>query len=443
MADPNSSKSKSVTLPWPHFRLIKISAWRNCMRPVLLSTTMLFALILVQPALALDDAPGSWAGKKIMFKSESPTLHHTDQQGRPLEAGTLPDAVVTVLKDNAGRLSIRSGGQDCWVEKKEAILLEEAAAFFTDEIRAKPENAWTYAKRGIAWSARGEYDKAIADDTEAIRRDPKEAVFFNNRGITWHKKLELDKAIADYTEAVRLDPKYAGAFNGRGVAWSNKGEYDKAIADCTEAARLDPKDATAFTNRGVAWSNKGDYDKAIADYTEAIRLNPEYALGFNNRAIAWYYKKDYEKAVVDYTAGIRLDPNSVYGVGNRATAYAKLRRYPDSVRDFEVAIRLAPSMDWVHRDYALFRASCPDTSFRDGKKALEMARKAIELSGKDADWEYFAALAAAYAELGQFDKAVVEQTKALADKSLDKEDRQEQGQRLEMYKKGKPYRDEE
>ncbi len=70
-----------------------------------------------------------------------------------------------------------------------------------------------------------------------------------------------------------------------------------------------------------------------------------------------------------------------------------------------------------------------------------MAQKAEKLAGKDAGWEHFAALAAAYAELDEFDKAVVEQTKVLADKSVDKEDRLQQEQRLELYKKKQPFRD--
>jgi hypothetical protein len=71
-----------------------------------------------------------------------------------------------------------------------------------------------------------------------------------------------------------------------------------------------------------------------------------------------------------------------------------------------------------------------------------VAQKAIQLAGKDADRNYWAALAAAYAETGDFDKAIAEQTKAVADKSLDREDRESMEKRLNLYKQKKPYRDE-
>ena len=72
-----------------------------------------------------------------------------------------------------------------------------------------------------------------------------------------------------------------------------------------------------------------------------------------------------------------------------------------------------------------------------------MAQKALELAGRDADREYHAVLAAAYAEAGQFDKAVAEQTRVLEDKSLDREDRAKMQQRLKLYRDKKPYRDQE
>jgi tetratricopeptide (TPR) repeat protein len=120
---------------------------------------------------------------------------------------------------------------------------------------------------------------------------------------------------------------------------------------------------------------------------------------------------------------------------------SKLKQYAEAVRDFEEALRLAPSMDWLHREYAFFRATCPESNYRDGKKAVQLAQTAMELAGKDADWEFHAALAAAYAEAGQFDKAVEEQTKALEDKSLDREDRTKMEQWLKLYREKKPYRD--
>lgn len=73
----------------------------------------------------------------------------------------------------------------------------------------------------------------------------------------------------------------------------------------------------------------------------------------------------------------------------------------------------------------------------------DTSKRGIELAGKDADWEYRAALAAAYAEVGDFELAVAEQRKVLEDKSLDAEARKKMEARLERYRAKKPFRDDE
>jgi tetratricopeptide (TPR) repeat protein len=163
---------------------------------------------------------------------------------------------------------------------------------------------------------------------------------------------------------------------------------------------------------------------------------------FVGRGIAWRYKKDYDRAIKDYDEAIRLNPKSPYGFGSRAVVLAKKGKYTEAAKDFEEAIRLDAKTDWPAREFAFFRATCLDSTYRDGEKAVAMAEKAIELAAADADWKYFATLAAAYAETGEFDKAIEQQKKALADKSLDAEDRAKMEARLKLFEQKKPYRDE-
>jgi tetratricopeptide (TPR) repeat protein len=83
----------------------------------------------------------------------------------------------------------------------------------------------------------------------------------------------------------------------------------------------------------------------------------------------------------------------------------------------------------------LLRAGCPDATIRDGAKALEAARKAHDLSKGPAE---MAALAAAHAELGQFDKAVEWQEKAIA--AAPEGAKEQYRERLKKYQDRKPYR---
>ena len=127
----------------------------------------------------------------------------------------------------------------------------------------------------------------------------------------------------------------------------------------------------------MAWHHKGEFDKAIADYTQAIRLDPENDVLYFNRALAWGRKESFKNAIADFNEAIRLDSDDNLAYNGRA---------------------------WLW-------ATCPDARFRDGKKAVESAIKACELTEwKDA--ASAAVLAAAYAEVGDFDAAAKWQTQA-------------------------------
>ena len=106
-------------------------------------------------------------------------------------------------------------------------------------------------------------------------------------------------------------------------------------------------------------------------------------------------------------------------------------------------VRLSPTREsYYHLAWLL--ATCPELKFRDGKRAITLAKKACGLSHQASDpvftIKYWEALAAAYAEDGQFDEAVRSQKKAL-DLSWDGGSHWTAGrEQLELYKQKKPYR---
>ncbi len=283
---------------------------------------------------------------------------------------------------------------------------------FAIQANLNAQGAAAYFYRGNAWADKGEYDKAIDAYTEALAMNSKLTPAYNNRGRAWHDKGEYDKAIADYNQALAIKPKDADAYGCRGSAYLKKREYDKAIADFTEALAIKPNDADvcySYSNRGEAWREKGENDKAIADYNQALAVNPNFDLAYNNRGIVWRAKGEYAKAIADYSHAAKLAPDDAHAYNNLAWLYA----------------------------------TCHDEKYRDGKKAVENAKKAYDSDGGE-NWHCVGALAAAYAESGDFDKAEVWGAKAVelakADKSASDDDKSEASTCLELYKQGKPCR---
>lgn len=91
---------------------------------------------------------------------------------------------------------------------------------------------------------------------------------------------------------------------------------------------------------------------------------------------------------------------------------------------------------------AWIMATCPESKFRNGQQALKINQELLKEDRNNPS--YLDNLAAAYAEVGDFDAAVDTQKnalKALSQSALNSTERVGFEQRLEMYQRGKPYRE--
>jgi tetratricopeptide (TPR) repeat protein len=417
-------------------------------------------------------ASAQQVGDKLVVISETARLHSKEATTAVVSKGSL-----LAVKDVSGnRISViqvsgEKGAVKGWVDRSDVLSIPQALDFFNAELKRSP-SARAYATRAAIWGVKREDDKAIADCNAAIRLDPKNARAFYNRGHSWFEKGEDDKAISDYNEAIRLDPHhkmlyyvrrglawsnkreydramsdqneairldptFAMAYVGRANVWRSRGDYDKAINDCDEATRLDPQFAPAYTGRAAVWSAKRDYTKMISECTEAIRLDPKFAVAYAGRGYAWQAKRDYDKAISDYTEAIRLDPKSATTYYNRGILREAKAEYGQALSDYDDAVRIRPKYPAPWGARAWLEATCPDAKYRDGKKAVEDATQASQLTaGKEV--RILETLAAAHAEAGDFASAVMWQEKAmeLAPEKLKPSVRF----RLDLYRSHKPYR---
>jgi tetratricopeptide (TPR) repeat protein len=115
------------------------------------------------------------------------------------------------------------------------------------------------------------------------------------------------------------------------------------------------------------------------------------------------------------------------------------KEYDKAIADYAEAIKLDPNDARPHERLAWVLATSTKDELRDGKKAVDYAKKACELT----DWkkpDYLAALSAAFAESGDFQEAIKWQMKALEAPELEQDKDPEYRQRLKMFEEGKPYR---
>ncbi len=122
-----------------------------------------------------------------------------------------------------------------------------------------------------------------------------------------------------------------------------------------------------------------------------------------------------------------------------AIAGGAKKAYDKAIADFSEAIRFKPEDPIAYNNRAWLWATCPDARYRDGKRSVDSATKACEIT----EWKealLLDTLAAAYAEAGDFDAAVKWQLRANA---LDANagDKAKGLGRLKLYEEKKPYRE--
>jgi serine/threonine protein kinase/tetratricopeptide (TPR) repeat protein len=217
-------------------------------------------------------------------------------------------------------------------------------------------------------------------------------------------------------------------------------QADREAASLEQGKRLRQ---LTYYKRGASYAEKGEYDKAIADLTEAIQLDPKVAGAYNRRGFCYFAKHEYDKAIADCSEAIRLDPQDADNYSLRATAYQKKHEYNLALKDYAETIRIdAHNLD-AHNAIAWLRATCPNNELRDGKTAVEHATKACELS----QWKNgncFDTLAAAYAEIGNFEEAIRWQKRALEvglGPDVDAKEVEKARLKITQYQQGRPYRE--
>jgi tetratricopeptide (TPR) repeat protein len=300
---------------------------------------------------------------------------------------------------------------------------------------AGQELAQTSYERGIALREKGEHEGAIREFDEAIRLDPRNIEAYIDRGQSHRDRKQYEAAFADFDQAVRLDPLHARAYVNRGYTWYRLARHEQAIAEYDEAIRLGLK---AHYERANAWQARGDTERALADFSEAIRNDPGFVLAYIGRGETFTQKGEYDRAIADYGEAIRLEPRAADAYYGRGGAWHSKRDYIRALADFTEVIRLAPFHMGAHGGMAWLLSTAPDPAIRDGRRAVDFARRACELYGWQNPYA-IQTLAIAHAEASDYAEAIRWMEEAFKFPDFARDAGAEARERLALFREGKPY----
>jgi tetratricopeptide (TPR) repeat protein len=311
-----------------------------------------------------------------------------------------------------------------------------------------------------------------ADFDEAVKLTPTDADVLRFRGMNYLTQNNLELAITDFNAAISLDPKDAETYEARGMAEAAGNKLDESLASFSKAIELEPNSPAALTHRARIRAMKSDVPGALADVEQAMKLRPssqalllhasllaasgkfEQALGELNVlrqvmpdspdvlmqvAAVHQAARQPEKAIEAYSHLLGVEPHNPAALRGRADMFLNQGKQAEAIADYEEALKVDGKNSGVLNNLAWVLATSPNDELRDGKRAIDLAKQACEVTEyKQA--HIISTLAAAYAESGDWENAVTWSQKAVD--LGDEQTKTQLAKELESYQQKKPWREE-
>jgi protein O-mannosyl-transferase len=260
-------------------------------------------------------------------------------------------------------------------------------------------------------------------------------------GLTFHQSRMYADIDTLYRTTINKNPTCWIADNNLGQVLAERGESDGARDLFEKALKLNPDYPEAHSNLGTLLMNRGRVVEGLAHLGEAVRLEPELAKWHNKFALALGRLGRMDEAEDQLQKALKINPRHADARQGLSVVQSQKEKMLDALAGRRSLLESNPKDVVLLNDPAWLLATAPNASLLNGIEAVELAQRAVKLSGgKEA--RMLDTLAAAYAEAGRFSEAV-----ATAGKALDLATQQRQQTladglraRLALYKVGKPYR---
>ncbi len=309
--------------------------------------------------------------------------------------------------------------------------VEDALSLVSNTLKANP-NEGMYRMRAILYRMEGEEDKALEDLNKALDMQPRDPMSLLQRAEIALGRQDIAGAKRDLRSASRLAPQIANldqAIFVRCLIAIEEKRMADAINDMQVLVDRDPTNITRQMQLANLYTSDNRPRKSIEILSNVLDRDPANISIIRSRADARLAIGDHKKAIADYEAAIKL-------------------MEAEDEKDAAELAGLMNNLAWV-------LATSPTDDVRNGKRAVELGVLAVKY-GEEALAEattpeekkersiahILSTLAAAYAEVGDFDKAIQWSTKSVNEGKKHEHHQLDQLQKeLDSYKKGEAWRE--
>jgi tetratricopeptide (TPR) repeat protein len=316
-----------------------------------------------------------------------------------------------------------------------------AQVHFEESLAIDPDNADGHYNLGIALAASDRTSEAMEHYARAIEIDPHHARAINNLGNLLAARGETSRAEQLYQNALSTHPRLSDVQFNLALLYMSQQRWTDARQRLRETLRIDPGHAAAHNNLGTLLANAGDLSAARQHFQSAVQSDPQSANGHHNLASALVAQGQRDEAIEHYQLAVQLDPELIDARLSLGRLYFSRRQYTAAVRCLEAVVQRRPDHWEGVGLLAWLLATHPDPAIRDGARAVKLAEQATNAT-QQKDASVLDVLAAAYAEVGQFEHAV--KTAGDAYRLYEQQERRASGdqvrQRQQLFQQRRAYR---
>jgi len=313
----------------------------------------------------------------------------------------------------------------------------------------------------------GKYKEAIKAHQEVLAVDPMDATAYVGIGYCYSLLNNQSEAEKAFKKAIDVAPESPKPYVSLALLYTNSNQPLDAISAYSEAAsiclkgkniqealvyfsqitKIDPNNFFALDKSADCYCDLGDYGEAIRLYSRAVEaIYTDASLrGVTNYAgltsvvytkLGKCYSKveNNSEAEKAYLNALKLNPDSHYSCVSLALHYwAKEQRFNDAILMYEKALKAEPLDLTVHLGLGMSHFGAQD--YNKAIRSYELFLRTVEPNNK----LVLTFLAEAYAERGDFEKAIEWQKKVI--ELVGDNNKAEHEKRLAAYRAKKPWRE--
>lgn len=293
-------------------------------------------------------------------------------------------------------------------------------------------------------------EESIQTVSALLEKNPLNANYYTLRAKLYLLEENWEKSLEDWNKTILFSPGNKEAMTLKWHALVQLNRVEEAVAEVEKLLKLDPKNFALAMQLASIYLEAKQYAR-VAEQLD--KMEKDFQLNaFQQTTVEPTGEPEKEPSeeneeelpgLEDTEAELSQDAqqNALTFYEMRANFRLLAGKHRESVLDYEKVLKLEPDNEIALNNLAWILGTSPEDSLRDADRAIALGIKVCELTHY-ANPGYLSTLAAAYAEKGNFEKALewIQKAMELAEKNQD-EMLETLKKEKSSYEKKEPFRE--